>query len=233
MRREDGGEFSARVRAIPSGSSVHSSQRIGHGCKANKRRGTALAPAGAGVVTMKSRYLFVSLLVLVFVGWRISESAAAAGPAAAPRAHMNMLQLMRAFPFPHANVLFDTQSKDPVGPEKKESMVFSVYRWGDSGTYAGWEGVENSALALSEMAPLLLLPRLCSNGLPAPVAQPDWTKAVNGLVVAGEKAHKAAQTKNLDAMLDVSETLSDACAACHEKYRDVDLSGGTRCTVGK
>jgi hypothetical protein len=75
--------------------------------------------------------------------------------------------------------------------------------------------------------------RLCSNGLPAPVAQPDWTKAVNGLVMAGEKAHKAAQTKNLDAMLDVSETLSDACAACHEKYRDVDLSGGTRCKVGK
>ena len=34
-------------------------------------------------------------------------------------------------------------------------------------------------------------------------------------------------------MLDVSETLSDACAACHEKYRDVDLSGGTRCKVGK
>jgi len=182
---------------------------------------------------MKSRYLFMLLLVLVVVGWRISEPAAAAGAAAAPKAHMNMLQLMRAFPFPHANVLFDTQSKDPVGPEKKESMVFSVYRWGDSDTYAGWEGVENSALALSEMAPLLLVPRLCSNGLPAPVARPDWTKAVNGLVVAGEKAHKAAQTKNLDAMLDVSETLSDACAACHEKYRDVDLSGGTRCKVGK
>jgi len=57
------------------------------------------------------------------------------------------VQLMRTFPFPHANVLFDTQSKDPVGTEKKESMVFSVYRWGDSDTYAGWEGVENSALA--------------------------------------------------------------------------------------
>jgi hypothetical protein len=117
----DGGEFSARGASYSERFLRALSQRIGHGCKANKRRGTALAPAGAGVVTMKSRYLFVSLLVLVVVGWRISEPAAASGAAAAPKAHMNMLQLMRAFPFPHANVLFDSQSKDPVGPEKKES----------------------------------------------------------------------------------------------------------------
>ena len=108
-----------------------------------------------------------------------------------------------------------------------------MYRWGDSDTYAGWEGVENSALALAEMAPLLLAPRWCSNGLPAPVAQPDWKKAVQGLVAASETAHKAAMAKNLDAMVDVSETLSNACAACHDKYRDVDLSGGQRCKVGK
>jgi len=146
---------------------------------------------------------------------------------------MNMLQLMRAFPFPHSNVVFDTQSRDPVGEDKKESMVFSVYRWGDSDTYAGWEGVENSALALAEMAPLLLTPRVCANGLPAPVAQPDWKKAVQGLVAASETAHKAAVARDLDAMLDVGETLSNACAACHDKYRDVDLSGGQRCKVGK
>ena len=163
---------------------------------------------------MKSRYLFVLLLLLTVLGWRTPQPAAAAGAAQVPQAQMNMLQVMRAFPFPHANVLFDTQSKDPVGPERKQSMVFSVYRWGDSDTYAGWEGVENSALALVEMAPILLTPRPCANGLPAPVAQPDWKKAVQGLVVAGEQAHKAALTRNLDAMLNVSETLSNACAAC-------------------
>jgi hypothetical protein len=146
---------------------------------------------------------------------------------------MNMLQSMRAFPFPHANVLFDTQARDPIGPGKKQSMVFSVYRWGDSDTYAGWEGVENSALALVEMAPILLTPRPCANGIPAPVTQPDWKKAVDGLVLAGQKAHKAALTRNTDQMLDVSETLSNACAACHDKYRDVDLEGGKRCKVVK
>ncbi|HEY9461790.1 MAG TPA: hypothetical protein VIR54_01815 [Vicinamibacterales bacterium] len=181
---------------------------------------------------MKSLRLLVLILPVFMTGCRASEPAAAATTTpAAPKAHMNMLQLMRAFPFPHSNVLFDTQTRDPIGPEKKQSMVYSVYRWQDSDTYAGWEGVENSALALAEMAPLLLTPRKCANGLQAPVDQPDWKAAVEGLVSAGEAGHKAALTKNLDEMLNVSETVVNACSSCHDKYRDVDLSGGTRCQV--
>ena len=179
---------------------------------------------------MKSPRLLALSLPLFLLGCRAPEPVAAAAPA--PKAHMNMLQLMRAFPFPHSNVLFDTQSRDPIGPEKKQSMVFSVYRWQDADTYAGWEGVENSALALAEMAPMLLIPRQCANGLPAPVDQADWKAAVEGLVSAGEAAHKAALTKNLDEMLAVSETVVNSCSACHDKYRDVDLEGGTRCQVG-
>jgi hypothetical protein len=144
---------------------------------------------------------------------------------------MDMLQLMRAFPFPHANVIFDTQTKSPEGAEGKTSMSFSVYRWGDSDTYAGWAGVENSALALTEMAPILLAPRACANGRPAPVDREEWKTAVQGVVAAGEAAHKAALTRNLDAMIETSETLTNACAACHDKYRDVDLEGGERCVV--
>jgi hypothetical protein len=175
----------------------------------------------------------VLVLPLLVVGCRGAEPVATATAPPAPKAHMNMLQLMRAFPFIHSNVVFDTQSRNPVGPEKKESMVFSVYRWGDSDTYAGWEGVESSALALSEMAPLLLTPRLCANKKPAPVDQADWKAAVAGLVAVGEETQKVVAKKDMDAMLDVGEKLSDACAACHDKYRDVDLSGGQRCTVAE
>jgi hypothetical protein len=60
--------------------------------------------------------------------WRGSETAAAGGAAQTPKAHMNMLQLMRAFPFPHANVLFDAHAKDPVGPEKKQSSRHATWR---------------------------------------------------------------------------------------------------------
>jgi hypothetical protein len=142
-----------------------------------------------------------------------------------------MLQVMRAFPFPHSNVIFDTQSVDPEGAEKKTSMSFSVYRWEEADTYAGWAGVENSALALTEMAPILLAPRACSNGRPAPVERDDWKRAVEGVAAAGDVALKAARAKDMDAMLDVSEKLTNACAACHDLYRDVDLSGGERCAV--
>lgn len=184
---------------------------------------------------MKRQRLVVLVLPLFLLGCRASEPPAAATASAttataAAKAHMNMLQFMRAFPFPHSNVLFDAQTRDPIGSEKKQSMVYSVYRWQDSDTYAGWDGIESSALALAEMAPLLLIPRACANGLPAPVDEADWKAAVEGLVAAGEATHKAALTKNLDEMLTVSETLVNSCSACHDKYRDVDLEGGTRCT---
>jgi hypothetical protein len=91
---------------------------------------------------MKSPTLLAVFLPLLLAGCRATAPAAAAAPP--PKAHMNMLQLMRAFPVPHSNVLFDTQGRDPIGPEKKESMAFSVYRWQDADTYAGWEGVETA-----------------------------------------------------------------------------------------
>jgi len=171
--------------------------------------------------------------VIVTCGTLAAACNASAPPAEepappAPTSQMDMLRLMRAFPFPHANVLFDTQTRDPEGEEKTESMSFSVYRWMDADTYAGWAGVENSALALAEMAPLLLLPRACSNGNPAPVDQEDWQTAVDGLIAAGEEGYAAAQTRNLDEMLAFSETLTNACAACHGKYRDVDLEDPPR-----
>jgi hypothetical protein len=182
-------------------------------------------------VRTKRLYGLILALPLLVVNCSTPPSTAAV-PAPAPlKAHMDMLQLMRAFPFPHANVLFDAQGTDPGGPEKSKSMSYSVYRWYDSDTYAGWAGVENSALALTEMAPMLLLPRACANGKQAPVDQADWQAAVQGLVRAGEAAHKAALTKNLETMTEVSETLANACAACHDKYRDVDLTGGQRCSV--
>jgi hypothetical protein len=181
--------------------------------------------------TASVRWLAIPFALLFFAGCREAAPAPAATAGTQANAHMDMLQLMRAFPFPHSNVIFDTQGRDPEGPEKQASMSFSVYRWETADTYAGWQGVENSALALAEMAPLLLTPRACSNGKPAPVDREDWKAAVQGLVAAGEAAQKAARTRNPDAMLDTSEKLTNACAACHDIYRDVDLAGGERCAV--
>jgi hypothetical protein len=89
--------------------------------------------------------------------------------------------------------------------------------------------VENSSIALAETANLIMIPgRKCENGLPVPLQQDDYKKAAKSLADAGLATYKAAQSKNLEAMVELSGTISDACAACHEKYRDVP-PGKMRC----
>jgi cytochrome c556 len=54
------------------------------------------------------------------------------------------------------------------------------------------------------------------------VDQEAFRKAAEGLAEAGKAAYKAAQSKNMDAMVEVSDTVALACAKCHEPYRDFD-----------
>ncbi len=71
--------------------------------------------------------------------------------------------------------------------------------------------------------------RMCENGKPVPLDREDYKKSAAGLVEAGKVAYKAAQSKNLDAMLEAGGTVTDACSACHEKYRD-KRQPADRCT---
>ena len=150
-----------------------------------------------------------------------------------PKPYATLLQLMRGIPFPNSNIIFDTQTNDPAAPKTKvdPSAPGATARY--ALVYSGWEVVEYSAVALGEVANLIMIPgRVCSNGKPVPIDQPDFKKFAQGLADAGMAAYKAAQSKNLDAMVEVSGTVSDACAACHEVYRDKGPAGGPeRCTV--
>jgi hypothetical protein len=137
---------------------------------------------------------------------------------------------MRGIPFPSSNIIFDTQTTDP-GAEKKPSDTSGAGASAQyNSVYGGWQAVENAALAISETANLIMIPgRLCENGKPVPLDRDDYKKFVAGLADAGRAAYKAAQSKNIDAMVEVSGTVSDACAACHEVYRDKD-NLNDRCT---
>jgi hypothetical protein len=129
---------------------------------------------------------------------------------------------MRGIPFPNSNIIFDAQTEDPGAPPKP-SAATGTGKTSDTyaGVYTGWQKVEQAAVALSETANLIMIPgRLCENGKPVPLDAEDFRKAAQGLADAGNAALKAAQAKNLDAMIEVSGTVSDACAACHEIYRD-------------
>ena len=174
------------------------------------------------------RMKVLSLLVVVAVAVVScsSQPSAPAAPAAAPgptpTAHANLAQVMRGIPFPASNLIFDTQTNDPgVAAKPGDSGAGAGASAQFSGVYGGWQAVENSGLALAETANLLLVPgRKCQNGRPVPVEKEDFKKFTQGLIDAGMATYKAAQSKNLDAMVEVSGTVADACAACHEVYRD-------------
>jgi cytochrome c553 len=166
------------------------------------------------------RFTF-TLLVLAGASALLLGQAPARGPAPAARQRVdaNLAQLMKGILFPNSNVIFFAQSEDPakVPPAKDPSTATDPL----ADTYGKWEAVENSSLALVEAANLLTIPgRKCSNGLPVPIGNADWPKFVQGLRDAGMKAYKASQSKDMDKMLDAADTMTTACANCHEKYRE-------------
>ncbi len=125
-----------------------------------------------------------------------------------------LAQLMRGILFPASNIIFDAQSEDPTDKKLDVNIKYG-------GVYGGWQNVENAALALSEAANLLMIPgRMCSNGKPAPTTRADWPKFVQNLRAAGQVAYKAAQSKNQDNIVDASGTVTEACSACHDVYRE-------------
>ena len=129
-----------------------------------------------------------------------------------------LAQLMRGVMYPNSNILFAAQTTDPAEVQKKSGLA-----QGDSpfsGPYGGWQAVENAGIALSETAALIAQPRLCSNGRLAPVARADWQKYVRDLRTAAQVVTKAGQTKTMDAVLAAADKLTEACAACHDKFRD-------------
>jgi mono/diheme cytochrome c family protein len=182
----------------------------------------AKVPAGAGDL------IEARLAQLSFPAVKVAARNAAAEPEG------NLAELMRAIAFPNSNILFNLQVKDPSRQQKKETnpVPFDYVEWGST-VYTGWLAVDQAAIALVETAPLLLAPgRRCQNGKPAPVDRADWKAYVADLIQVGQQARRASQARNLEAFVDISEKLNDACANCHKVYRDkggTEGSGATRC----
>ena len=140
---------------------------------------------------------------------------------AAQQVHADLNQLMRGVLYPAANVVFFAQADNPGDVKPNIGQDPSMATDPLTSTFGGWQAVENAALALAESANLISIPgRTCSNGVPVPVKDPDWSKFVQEVRDAGMKAYRAAQTKDQDKMIDTAETLSAACAGCHRKWRD-------------
>ena len=165
------------------------------------------------------------------IGWPVAPADPPAetglGPPFAP-AVGNLAELMRGILFPSSNLLFNVQTNDP-GAERAAFDVtdnFSWVAWG-AGIYSGWQIVDYAAIALAESAPLFLTPgRLCENGQPVPVERADWIQYTADMVEAGKAAYLASQTRDQEAVSEVTNVIAEACYNCHEAYRD--KPGGTQ-----
>src|SRR6187397_1925712 len=127
-------------------------------------------------------------------------------PSAAPQVHANLNQLMRGVLYPAANVVFFAQADDPGAvkpiPGNDPGMASDPL----TSTFGGWQAVENAALALAESANLLVIPgRKCSNGVPVPTTDPAWAKFAQDVRDTSMKAYAAAQAKDQDKIIAVSE----------------------------
>ena len=173
-------------------------------------------------MTRAALALFVASAMSPSLMERAQAQAPAQGPAGAAavmKAEANLGQLMKGTLYPESNVVFAAQDTNPaeVQHAKDPSMATDLLM----SQYGKWDAVENSSLAIAEVANLLMVPgRKCANGLDVPVNNADWSKFVEELRDAGRKAYAAAQTKNQDKMTDVAGVMTEACKHCHDKYRE-------------
>ena len=165
------------------------------------------------------------------IGWPQRPAAAqAAGSVKAYPPLGNMAQLMRGVFFPNSNLIFTVQTRDPAAPAPKPSpeqqgQGFSVFDWGQ-GIYAGWQMIDNAAIAIADASPLMLMPGIrCENGRLAPINDPDWIKFTDQMIAVARKTYKASQSRSQDAVSEATGDLADACAACHQAYREVRTRG--------
>jgi hypothetical protein len=180
------------------------------------------------------------IAVVAFVGVGCNRPAETpAEPAAAAFAytpHGSLAQVMQAIPFPASNIIFDSQTNDPgktVKPGDPSGSATAQY--GGIAEYAGWNAVANAGVALQETANLIMIPgRKCKNGQAVPNDQEDFKQWAAALAEVGAEVEKWAQAKtyNEDQVIEITGKVSDACANCHDKYRNTPKEPDDRCMVG-
>ena len=108
----------------------------------------------------------------------------------------------------------------PVGT-MSQLMIDIIYPASDAVFYIArmppqnekeWNDFKGQALMLAESGNLLMMEGRARD-------QGDWMKDAKMLVEAGAAAYKAAQAKDVDAVLALNDQLYAACVTCHQQYR--------------
>jgi len=111
-------------------------------------------------------------------------------------------QLMAAVLEPAADVYWDAVGTiiDREGTHEIEPQ-----------TIEEWDAVRNAAYVVAESGNLLMITSRAKDG-------GDWMKMSQVLIDVGQKAIRAAESRNKTAVFDVGAEVYDACTACHARY---------------
>jgi cytochrome c556 len=131
-----------------------------------------------------------TLMVLLLGGVLLAQEPA---PPPAPKAVGTMSELMIDVVYPTSNAVFYIFREPPKNDVQ-------------------WDEFKTQALTLAESANLLMMPSRARD-------QEKWMADAKLLWEVGNKAYRAAQAKNLDAIVALNDELNTACVQCHMDYR--------------
>jgi cytochrome c556 len=103
-----------------------------------------------------------------------------------------VMQIMEAVIIPSSNAIWNVPAEAPKNDEE-------------------WASVRNSALALAEAGNLLMIGDRAKD-------QDAWMKAAQTLVAAGTTAFRAAEAKDVDAIMAAGDEIYNSCEGCHMQY---------------
>ena len=132
------------------------------------------------------------LLLAVGVLLCLSGVASAQQPSVNPVA--SIMQLMEALVIPSSDALFNVGRQAPQNDDE-------------------WAAIRNHAIILAESGNLLMIGSRAKH-------EDAWMRMSQALVDAGAVALKAAEAKNVDAVLEAGNQIIDTCETCHASYLD-------------
>ena len=122
----------------------------------------------------------------------LAVSAVAQAPVT-PQPVASMNELMRDIIYPASDAIFYIERNPPKTDQE-------------------WNTLRGTALTLAESGNLLMMPGRARD-------QDRWMKDAKLLVDVATDAWKAADAKNINGIVAVSDRLNEACILCHQDYR--------------
>jgi len=139
---------------------------------------------------------FVTGIVFIVLGARN----AAGTPGTAPVATVK--QIMQGIVTPSSNAIYNAVSTTVTQKGTEEVFPKNDREWSVVGSHA---------VALVEAANLLKVSgRARDSG--------DWTRMSDAMSTAAMQSYRAAEKKDMDALLASGETLNNSCDSCHRNY---------------